>query len=81
MPIQWKVDPTELLKEHGYTSYRIRQEKILGQQTYRKLAWKSSDVTFSTLATICELCGKQPGSLIKYVPESKSAKSEPSEVG
>lgn len=76
MPIVWKVNPKELLKEHGYTSYRIRQEKIIGQQTYRNLSQCSTEVTLNTLSTICEITGKQPGKLIEFVPEKKSAKKE-----
>ena len=68
MAIVWKVNPVDLLKERGYTSYRIRQEKIFGQQTYRNLR-ELKPVGFDALSTICELTGRQPGSLIKYVPD------------
>lgn len=75
MAIIWKVNPVDLLKERGYTSYRIRQEKIFGQQTYRNLR-ELKPVGFDALSTICELTGRQPGSLIKYVPDSKLSSEE-----
>lgn len=78
MPIQWRVNPAELLKEHGYNSYRIRKEAIFGQQTYYNLC-QLKPVSFDALATICEITGKQPGKLIEYVPASKAAKTEPSD--
>ena len=70
MPIQWRVDPVALLKEHGYNSHRIRQENIFGQQTYSNLR-QLKPVSFDALGKICELTGKQPGKLIEYVHEPK----------
>ena len=75
MPILWKVDPAELLKEYGYTSYRIRKEATFGQQTYRNLCQKKP-VGFDALGKICEITKKQPGQLIEFVPEKKLAKRE-----
>lgn len=77
MPIQWRVDPVDVLKEHGYNSGRIRRENIFGQQTYANLR-QLKPVSWDALGKICELTGKQPGKLIEYVSEkkSKSAGSE-----
>ena len=72
MAIVWKVNPTELLKEHGYSSYRIRQEKIFGQQTYRNLR-ELKPVGFDALDTICKLTRKKPGQLLDYIPDEKLA--------
>ena len=70
MAIIWKVDPVELLKSAGYSSYRIRQEKIFGQQTYRNLR-ERRPVGFDALNTICKLTKKKPGQLLDYVPDGK----------
>ena len=72
MPIRWKTDPVELLKQHGYSSYRIRHEKLIGQQSYSNLK-DLKPVSWDTLSTICELTGKQPGTLIEFVTEKKLA--------
>ena len=37
-----------LLKKSGYTSYKIRQEKIIGQATYKKIM-KGGDIDTRTL--------------------------------
>lgn len=71
MPIRWRVDPIALMKEHGYSSYRIRKEKIFGQQTYSNLC-ALKPVSFDALSKICEITGKQPGKLIEFVPERKT---------
>lgn len=76
MPIQWRVNPVELMKEHGYTSYRIRKKKIFGQQTYTNLC-QMQPVSFDALAKICEITGKQPGELIEYVPDKKAEVPSP----
>lgn len=35
MPIKYKIDILEALKEKGFTSYRIRKEKIFGCDLYQ----------------------------------------------
>lgn len=72
MPIQWKVDPADLLKKHGYSSYRIRQEAVFGQETYRSLRQRKP-VSWDALGKICEITKRQPGSLIEYVREPKTS--------
>lgn len=37
MPIKYKIDILEALKEKGFTSYRIRKEKIFGQKNLARL--------------------------------------------
>ena len=37
MPLQFKVDILETLKEKGYSSYTLRKENILSQSTIQKL--------------------------------------------
>ena len=72
MPIRWRVDPKALMKECGYSSYRIRQENILGQQTLRNIDVDADvNISMSALDKICEITGKQPGKLIEHVPKSK----------
>lgn len=66
-----KVDVMAKLKEKGYTSYRIRQEKLLSQKMLTEM--RSGKVPgMVTLDTICRLLHCQPGQLIKYVPDTES---------
>ena len=37
MPLKYKFEVVDALKEKGYTSYKIRQEKILSESTMTKL--------------------------------------------
>ena len=36
MPLKFKIDVIAALKEKGYTSYKIRNEKILSESTLQK---------------------------------------------
>lgn len=58
-----------LLKENGYTSYRIRQEKIIGQATLQKIQ-KGGDIDTRTIAKLCKLLHCQPGDILEYEEES-----------
>ena len=66
MPLKFKVDVLASLKEKGYTTYRIRQEKILSESTVQKLR-AGVGVSWDNLETICELLECQPGELIEFV--------------
>ncbi len=54
MPIEYKIDILSALKDKGYTSYRLRKEKILGEATIERLRQKKS-VSFDVLSKICDL--------------------------
>ena len=66
MPLKFKIDVLASLKEKGYTTYRIRQEKILSESTVQKLR-AGVGVSWDNLETICELLECQPGELIEFV--------------
>ena len=66
MPLKFKIDVLASLKEKGYTTYRIRQEKILSESTVQKLR-AGLGVSWDNLETICELLECQPGELIELV--------------
>ena len=69
MPIRYKIDILAALKKKGYSSTRIREEKLIGQSYLQQLrhgelvSWKAIDV-------ICSLLDCQPGDLIEYVNET-----------
>ena len=68
MPLQWRVDVTALLKERGYSSYRIRKENLFNQSSLQNLR-HNLPCSWKDLETICRLTGKQPGKLIEYIPD------------
>lgn len=73
MPIKYKIDILAALKDAGYTTYRIRQEKLLSESTVQKLR-KGAPLAWENIATICKLLHCQPGDLMEYVDEPEEVK-------
>ncbi len=68
MSIRLKSDILSLLKEAGYTTYKLRQEKLLGERAIQKL--RTGDLpSWNELNTICALLNKQVGDLVEYIPD------------
>ena len=59
----------ELLKEKGYTTYKIRREKLIGQGTLTALKNGTGGLDAKTIARLCDVLGCQPGDLMEYVPD------------
>ena len=57
-----------LLKEKGYSTYRIRQEKLIGQATLSALKNGTGGLDAKTIARLCEMLNCQPGDLMEYRP-------------
>jgi putative transcriptional regulator len=60
-----------LLKEKGYSTYRIRQEKLIGQGTLTAIKNGTGGLDAKTIARLCEVLDCQPGDLMEYVKEPK----------
>ena len=68
MPIVYKIDIMKALKDKGYSSTRIRNEKIIGQ-SYLQQIRHGELVSWQTITKICELLECQPGDILEYVEE------------
>lgn len=74
MPIVYKIDIIKELKNSGYSTYRLRKEKILGEATIQKIR-TGEMVSWENIATICKLLNCQPGDIMEYVPEDNEKPS------
>ena len=72
MALQYKVDVMALLKAKGYSSTKIREEKLIGQ-SYLQQIRHGELVSWKTIETLCRLLECQPGDLIEYTTEPSSA--------
>lgn len=70
MPIIYKLDILQDLKEHGYNTNRLRKEKLLAEGVIQSLR-DGKAISFSNLERICALLNCQPGDIIEYVEESE----------
>ena len=65
LPLVYKIDVLQALKEKGYTTYKLRTEKLLSESTVQKLR-KKKGVAWENLETLCALLDCQPADLIAY---------------
>ena len=75
MPIQYKIDILAELKKIGYTTTKIRDEKLLGQSYLQQLR-RGELVSWKAIETICELLNCQPGDLLEYQKEADVQEKE-----
>ena len=72
MPIQYKTDILAALRDAGYSSYRLRKEKLLGESAIQKIR-KGEPLSWHELGIICRLLNCQPGDLIEYVKDEEAS--------
>lgn len=63
--IIYKIDVLKELKEHGYSTYKIRKDKIFDQTQLQKMR-SGEKITFEVLDKVCKLTGLQPGDILEY---------------
>lgn len=68
-------DILQKLSEHGWSTYRIRKEKILPNSVIDRIR-EGAPITTTTIDTICKLCNCQPGELLNYVPDLEKREGE-----
>lgn len=62
----YKIDVLAALKEAGYTTTRLRKEKLLNESAIQYIR-EGKPVGAKALDNICMLLDMQPGNIIKYV--------------
>lgn len=63
----YKIDVLKALSERGYTSTRMRKEKIMSEATMQNLR-RGKGITTDTLNTICIILRCQPSDVLEIVP-------------
>ena len=66
----------ELLKARGYTTYRIRQERLIGQGTLTAIKNGTGGLDAKTIARLCEVLACQPGDIMEYISEAEITAQE-----
>lgn len=67
MAIRYKIDIMKALKEAGYSSTRIREEKLIGQSYLQQIRHQEL-VSWKTIDTLCGLLNCQVGDIVEYYP-------------
>ena len=66
----------ELLKARGYTTYRIRKERLIGQGTLTAIKNGTGGLDAKTIARLCEVLACQPGDIMEYISEAEITAQE-----
>lgn len=64
--IRYKIDILAELKKRGYSSARIREEKLIGQSYLQQLR-HGELVSWKALNKICSLLQCQPAELLEWI--------------
>ena len=76
MAIRYKIDVLSALSAAGFTSYKLRKEKIMGESTRTKIR-AGGLPSWHELNTICKQLKVQPGDIIEYVEDQPDAEGSP----
>lgn len=60
-----------LLEKKAISTYYLRQNKIIGQQTYYNLKNGKGNLGTESLEKLCKLLKCQPGDLMEYIEDSE----------
>ena len=68
--LRYKINVIAALKEAGYSTYRIRNEKILTEAQLQHIR-RNHLLTHDALDKLCRLLDCQPGDLLEYVSDKE----------
>lgn len=66
--LTYKINVLETLREAGYTTTRLRNERLLGENAIQAIR-QNRMVGMIALEKICKILDVQPGNIIKYVED------------
>lgn len=67
MPIKWKIDVLAALKDAGYSTYRLRKDKVFGERVIQQFR-NSDPVSWEVLSRLCNLLNCNVGDIVTYSP-------------
>ena len=71
MALRYKMDVMKALKEKGYSSTRIREEKLIGQSYLQQIRHQEL-VSWKTVDTLCNLLQCQVGDIVEYYEQEQA---------
>lgn len=74
--LRYRLDVLQELKKAGYSTYRIREDKILAEGTMQKIRTGSTAISVESLGILCNILRCQPGEILEWVPEGQGASAQ-----
>lgn len=68
MSIKYKIDIMDALKAKGYTTYKLRKEKLIGERQMQQIR-NGEIISTAVLDKLCEILECQPGDILEYVQD------------
>ena len=66
--LTYKIDVMQAITDRGYTSYQIRNQKLLGENALQAIR-QNKMIGIKALDQLCSLLDLQPGDIIEYRKE------------
>ena len=66
--LTYKIDVMKAITKKGYTSYQIRNQKLLGENALQSIRGNRM-IGIKALDQLCSLLDLQPGDIIEYRKE------------
>ena len=76
MPVKYTIDVLAALKTAGYSTYKLRREKLLGESVIQQLRDEAL-VSWPNMGRLCHLLNCQPGDILKYEDDSAESATNP----
>lgn len=67
MPLVYKIDVLQALKDKGFNTNKLRKDKLLAEGTIQKLREKQP-ISWANISKLCSLLNCQPSDILEYVP-------------
>ena len=68
MPVIYKIDILKALKDKGFSTYRLRKDKLLSEGVIQSLRTDRM-ISLDNVAQICALLDCQPGDILEYAED------------
>lgn len=68
MALQYKGDTLVMLKEKGFSTYKLRRERLLSEGAVQSIRSRKP-ISWENIHQLCKLLDCQPGDIIEYIKE------------
>ena len=75
MAIRYKLDILEALKSKGFSTYKLRKEKLLSEGVIQSLRSQKM-ISLENVGQLCSLLDCQPGGLLEYVRDETEPENQ-----
>lgn len=67
--LKYRINIIAEMKKAGYSTVRIRRERIVGESTLQKMRSGDTSINLESLGAICNILQCQLSDLVEWVPD------------